>query len=400
MDPEVPLLDGRFDVEQRLLGSHGGGEDAGEAVVVFGRNGVKLVVMAAGAGDGHRQEPTGDGVDALVPVVGHEASDNVGGEALVLVVNRGGAEVAEGATVFAGRLGHLVGGELHLHEPVVGQVAIDGFDDPVAVAPGVRIGLVGGFRSRVVFAETGDVHPVAAPAFAVLRHGLELVDELRPGVGRGFGGEGFHLFIGRLEAQEIDVGSAHEGPLVGDGCGAEALGFERGQDERINFVAGPAFVLDRGGGQLADGLEGPPFFARVDRHAFKRSGGFAGGGGGAWVRSAGGDPGFKIGDDGFGQFAGGRHLQMRIGEAERGQQAAGAGFACGDHRAAAAARRHSRFGIEHQAAHRGLQFRRVAGVAFGGHDGPNFRFEKSCIGRLCQAAGAEGGREHPRVTQH
>ena len=55
------------------------------------------MVVAAGAGDSEAKDAARDGVDALVPIVGEEGVDDVQREALILVIDRGRAQVAERA---------------------------------------------------------------------------------------------------------------------------------------------------------------------------------------------------------------------------------------------------------------------------------------------------------------
>jgi hypothetical protein len=59
------------------VGPAGAGEDAGQRVVVVGGDRVELVVVAAGAGDRQPQEGAGDGVDALLPLLGDDVLDDV-----------------------------------------------------------------------------------------------------------------------------------------------------------------------------------------------------------------------------------------------------------------------------------------------------------------------------------
>ena len=53
-------------------------EEAGEGVVVGGGDGVELMVVAAGAGDGEAEEGFGKGIDHVVDAVGF-VQPHVGG---------------------------------------------------------------------------------------------------------------------------------------------------------------------------------------------------------------------------------------------------------------------------------------------------------------------------------
>ena len=137
-------------------------EDRVERVVILGGDGIVLVIVAAGAGDGEAEEAAGDGVDAVVDGFGEglgefasEAEEPEGGEVAAVVV-----------------VGELVGGQLELDEAVVGHVFVEGADDPVAV--GVGIGEA--FADVAGVGVAGYIEPVAAPALAVARGGEEAVD--------------------------------------------------------------------------------------------------------------------------------------------------------------------------------------------------------------------------------
>ena len=73
--------------------------------------------------------------------------------------------------------GQQVAGELLADELVVGQVAVEGVDHPVAVAVHLRDRVVGVVAGGVGVAD--DVEPVPAPALAVGRRGEQPVDDLR-----------------------------------------------------------------------------------------------------------------------------------------------------------------------------------------------------------------------------
>src|SRR5947209_6815645 len=45
------------------------GEDAGQGIVIFGRDRIVLVVVAAGAGNGEREQAATDDIDAIFPLL-------------------------------------------------------------------------------------------------------------------------------------------------------------------------------------------------------------------------------------------------------------------------------------------------------------------------------------------
>ena len=312
--PQVALLHFRVHVQHRPLDAHGGSEYTDQTVIVLGGDGVELVVVAARAAHGQRQQAARNSIHALVPVVGHEAADHVRGQALVLVIDGRCAEVAESSQVVARRARHQVGSELELHETVVGNVAVDCIDDPVAISPGIRIRGVGGLRRRIVLAKARHIHPVAAPAFAVLRRGLQTIDQRFPGIGRGIVGECFDLLIGRLVPHQIDVGATHQRALFFERRRLETLGLELLQDEGIDRVDGPCGVLYFGRRNALERLKGPPLPPVFQRHPFvgrrcrtcrgaRRRGGH---------RHSARDPLLEVRDYRIRQFSRRRHLQERI----------------------------------------------------------------------------------------
>ena len=171
-------------VDGHLAGARGG-EDAVEGREVGLADRVELVVVAAGAGDREPEEGLADHVDLVVDVT-HLFVDRVHG--LVAVLDHAEMPGAEGGLVelFRGveaRGVQQVTGQLLTDELVVRDVRIEGSDEIVAVAPGLRDG-------RVAFAAVGirvadQVHPMAGEVFAVARGGQQAIDDLGEGLRRG-----------------------------------------------------------------------------------------------------------------------------------------------------------------------------------------------------------------------
>lgn len=112
----------------------------------------------------------------------------------------------------------LVSGDLGFDEGVVGEVFVEGFDDPVAVTEGVGIGEFD-VGIETVVSVASYVEPVAGPALAVVWGGQEFVDYLCEGVGGFVFFEGFDLIEGGWEAGEVEVGTADEVAFRGWGVG-------------------------------------------------------------------------------------------------------------------------------------------------------------------------------------
>ena len=206
-------------------------EEREQAVVIALRDGIDLVIVAAGAIDGEAEEDLAGGGDEVVEAV-------VAGEFAV-----GGFVVPDAEPIEAGSgdrfgvsVGEFVAGELFAEEAVVGLVGIEGADHVIAVAPGVGFGIVA--FVTVALGEAHEVEPVAAPLLAVSRGFEQTVDDGFKGARGTVALEGGHFFGRRRETGEI-VGRATE-PLVArrGGIGGELLGVEAGADESVDRVGG------------------------------------------------------------------------------------------------------------------------------------------------------------------
>ena len=150
---------GLLDLGDRQPFLGGAGEDAIERIVILRRDGVELVVVAAGAADCEAHHAAADRVEPVVDDV-VDVLEEAG-------TDREEAHVGEVPAVVARH--HPVRGELELEEAVEGQVLVEGAHDPVAVGPGVRqaafvaVGVDVALRVGVA----GDVQPVPSPALPV-----------------------------------------------------------------------------------------------------------------------------------------------------------------------------------------------------------------------------------------
>ena len=126
--------------------------------------------------------------------------------------------------------GQQVAGELLADELVVGHVAVEGVDHPVAVAVHLRDRVVGVVAGGVGVAD--HVEPVPAPALAVGGRGEQPVDDLREGVRRLVRQERVDLLGRRRQAGQVEGRAADQRPLVGGRRGRQALRLELREDER------------------------------------------------------------------------------------------------------------------------------------------------------------------------
>ena len=206
--------------------------------------------MALGASDGHSQERAGNGVD------------RVHGQFLWIRPSPSRQEPEGKHIAWAGlalrsvarrrHLGALVGasaGELNLHELVVGQVFVQGPNDPVP--PQVDAGR--GCHALVGVGISQHVQPVPSVADGVLLIGQQTVDDLPVGIGRGVSEE--CLLLGRRwgDACEVEMHSPEERPAVRWGLWLDAAGDGQEAVDRVIF---PEFTS--GNGRSLNRLERPP----------------------------------------------------------------------------------------------------------------------------------------------
>ena len=235
---QFPVLDG------------GAVEDSGEGVVIALGNGVELVIVAAGAAERQAEEDATHGVDLFIDNVSAFLDRVLFGQDL-----GADGEEAGGCNPVGGGGSHEIAGQLFAHELVVGEIAIKGVDDPVAIAPGEWVSVV--FVTAVGVAVAGEIEPVAPPAFTVMRGGQQFINDLRPGPGRLIGEEGFHLGRGRRETDQVEVGPAQQDASSRPRDGGNRFVLTGGQAEAVERSAGPAFVFHLGQGRWLQGLEGP-----------------------------------------------------------------------------------------------------------------------------------------------
>ena len=304
---------------------------------------VELVIVAAGAGDGHPQERLGDDVDLVL------------GKAHLLVQGIGGAETVQHEAILGDADRRLVDPEFGVHPRLREQIARQVFadqlvdryvgvqrpDQVVAVTPGVGDRRVAFTAVRLGVADP--VHPVSGPTLSEGRIGQEPVDLLRHS---GVPVECCAAFeVGGLCRRRRQPGQhvgqpAHDGPGFGQRRGFEfGLGKAGGQ-ETVDRVLRPQPVGDFRRLGVGDRLQAPPLFAlfkgRLPGRRLLQSGG-------GWrfsprIGRPDLDPAFEVGDYLIGQpGAAQRHAKVETRVAHRPQQQTGAWFAGFDRRTAHAA---------------------------------------------------------------
>src|SRR5690606_5987503 len=137
-------------------------------------------------------------------------------------------------------------GQLVDDEPIVGEVAVQGGDDPVPIKPGGALGLAPGFGDVGV---AGEVEPVASPALPVMGRGEVAVDELRPGKSL--------VPALRGQAEQVEGEASPQAALVCRRGGAQSRLLQLRENEMVEARLGPGRVPHGWPGLLAQGTAGP-----------------------------------------------------------------------------------------------------------------------------------------------
>ena len=155
----------------------------GDPVIFDLADRVELVVVAAGAGDGQAEEGLADGADHvlhLIPRIHHPHPHGRAGSA-DLVIRPGVQEAGclDGLRILGPE---HVSRKLQASELGVGPVAIEGVDDPVAIAPGVGTELVE--LESVTLSIASQVEPPPGPSDTVLGRREVAIDDPLVGFAR------------------------------------------------------------------------------------------------------------------------------------------------------------------------------------------------------------------------
>ena len=226
-------------------------EEGAEGVEILLRGGVVFVIVADGATDGQSHERSPVGLGALARDVDAEFLGN----GSTFVAADAQAHVAagdEGVEIF-GR--HQVAGNLLHGELVEGLVAVEGADEVVAPGPYVAAVVV---MQAIRVGIAGVVEPIAGALLAISGPGQKRIDQVLIGLRRGVVHEGADFGGGGQQAGQVKRYAADEGSSVGFRRGVQAFFLETGEDEGVDGILGPCFVLSGQGHERADGLvKGP-----------------------------------------------------------------------------------------------------------------------------------------------
>lgn len=143
------------------------------------------------------------------------------------------------------------------HKLVIGQILIQGGDDPVAVFPHLARGID---RVAVGIGVTRRVEPRPGPAFAIMRGGKQTLDQASVGLGVGVVEKKFRLPERGWKTGEIEADPAEECSAISGGGWREVFRGESGEDEGIDGI-NRASGLGYWGNDRPDGRDVGPVFA-------------------------------------------------------------------------------------------------------------------------------------------
>ena len=345
----------------------GAQQESEQCVVVPLRNGVELVVMAAGAGYRQSKKGFAQHIDSVV-----ESFDFI-----LAQVNRGILLLTEegpsgGKDRFIGAGGRIQPGsrqqvarEVLCNQLRVGNILVEGPDEVVPIVEGIGDEKVGFMTAR--FGVVHQVHPMPGPAFAETGRGQKSIH--LPGMGcRSFVVDEPLELLGRgRQARQGKGNPAQPGPAVHGWGGAQAFLLQFDQQKPVDGIPGPAFVTG-GGRRLASRRLPDPGVSllascKVERFG-KRSGNWG------WLRLGPGSSRFnpdpEVLNNRWRKTTGRRHLQLRVPIGDGLVESTLEWLAGLHHRPRPAALQHGGSGI--QAEPRFLSGRTMAGGAVSGQN--------------------------------
>ena len=172
-----------------------GRKSGGDPVIVFLRQRIELVVVAADAGHREPEKTAPDRRDHVVELIIADLLHRLRRD-LSRIRPRDEESRGTSSGILAGH--QFVAGELHADEFIVGHVVIERLDDPVAVVVGPGAEAVELVAAALRVAH--HIEPVPSPSLAVALAPEETVDQFRVGIRRSVFQKSLTLRRGRREA--------------------------------------------------------------------------------------------------------------------------------------------------------------------------------------------------------
>ena len=228
-------------------------EEGKHPVILLLLERVELVIVALRALDGEAKHGFAEGIHA----VEHPLHAELLGVDGTLHVHHGIAEETRGHALILSRVGEFVPGDLLDEKLIIGQVAVEGVDDVIAIRPHLaRHVLLVAIAVRV----TRRVEPVAPPAFAVMRRGQQLLGGLLVSVLRRVIEERIHLLHRRRQAHQVQVQPAQQRDAIRLRRRLQSLGIKFREDEVVDGRADPSLIARRDNLGAHGCFEGPMLF--------------------------------------------------------------------------------------------------------------------------------------------
>ena len=258
----VRSLQGRI-VHHHLAGSTAG-EDAVERVKIPLADGIKLVIVTPGAGNGEPKKGLREDIDLVV--------DDL--HLIIQCVHRNIAELdhaqmrqSEHGFVQAfgaveTRIRQQIPGDVFADELVVGHVAVEGADEVIPVTPGHRQFRVA--LAAVRFAVANQIHPVPRPTLPEPRRGEQPIHSLLVGIGRSVATEVLDLVDGGRQSRQRECDATQQRLAAGRRGRPKPAFLHLREEKPINRMLRPRGVLHLGHGRLSHRLKTPPVFARLE----------------------------------------------------------------------------------------------------------------------------------------
>ena len=228
-------------------------------VVLFLRDRIELVVVAAGAIYRQTEKCLGHGSEHLLEEVFADLRPFLGdGGGQAHGVD--GAERQHGRgddAVRSHRFDH-VARQLLAGEEEIRFIGVEAADDVVAVGPGVIAREVA--LEALAFREPDQVEPMARPALAVVWRSQQAVQQFFVGARRRVLDERLHVPGIRRQSQQGEAQAADQGAAIGLRSGPQSGAVQAGEDPAVDRRGQPRARRGPRGRRLglAQGLEGPP----------------------------------------------------------------------------------------------------------------------------------------------
>ena len=288
------------------------GEDARQRIIIPRRNGIELVVVAAGATDGQTEKGARRHVDLFV----HDVHLQLGFARLEKELRSQHNEPRRRELVVALLLvvaGKQVAGELLANEPGERLVLVECAHDVIAIPPRIFIRQIDFQPVRVGIA--GHVEPVPAPTLAKLRPREQPIHDFGKSVVGIVGQKGFDLFRFGRQPGQVERGAPNQCAFISRRARFELVLFQLGQNETVDRIAWPVFLFDSREREVARWQESPmPRTRNAERGTRNRRP--------ARIGGAHANPHFQIANLWRRQNFLWRHLQLAVGVAHRMDESA------------------------------------------------------------------------------